>query len=214
MGRFIDEAGGVESLDSISLLGPKLLFIEQLGQMVLEGNIKGDVAEAGVYTGGCARLLATIFRDKKVYLFDSFDGFIKDDTKDCYFKKGDLKTELEVVKKNVNRKNCIFTKGWIPESAHFVSEDQMFAFVHLDMDYYQSMKDGLDLFWPRLSKGGVIVVDDYKDTCCPHIERLIEEYFGERSDFSAIYPCESLVGIWQEKTGRRQPATSIGMMKK
>ena len=41
------------------------------------------------------------------------------------------------------------------------SNDRPWAFVHIDVDQYQSTYDSLAYFYPRMSAGGVIVNDDY-----------------------------------------------------
>jgi hypothetical protein len=47
--------------------------------------------------------------------------------------------------------------------------------VHIDVDLYQPTRDSLAFFYPRLVKGGVIVMDDYGFKTCPGATRAAEE---------------------------------------
>lgn len=158
----------------------KMLFMNDIACDILEKKIKGNIAECGVWKGGSARLLSTIFKDKKVYLFDSFRGFIKDDILPNHYNKGSFSdTSLENVKEYLSDKtNCIFCPGWFPETISCIKEEnEKFCFIHLDMDHYQSTIHALNFFWNKLSTNGAILFDDWKNHCCPGIEKAIEDFF-------------------------------------
>lgn len=177
MTKFIQEA--FANKYNTSLLGHKLNFIESASKTILENNIEGDIVECGVYKGGSARLLATIFPNKKIYLFDSFEGMLENDTLESgHHIKGDFNdTSLESVKEYLSDKNnCLFYRGWLPESANFLS-DEIFSLVHVDLDLYQSTKSAIEIFWPRLSNGGMMIFDDVNWTPCPGVDIAIQEFF-------------------------------------
>jgi predicted O-methyltransferase YrrM len=54
------------------------------------------------------------------------------------------------------------------------------CFAHVDGDWYDSTMSAVERIWPRLSPGGVIVVDDYFawDGC----RKAIDDYFAGRTD--------------------------------
>ena len=84
-------------------------------------------------------------------------------------------TEKEV-KINLQEFDFIKTyKGWIPSRFKEV-EKLSFSFVHLDVDLYQPTLDSMKFFFPRLSKGGVIVCDDYGMTQFPGAKKAVDEY--------------------------------------
>lgn len=158
----------------------KIEFLSEIASDILEKKILGNVVECGVWKGGSARLLATIFKDKKIYLFDSFEGFIKNDTLTNHYNKGSFSdTSLKNVQEYLSDKtNCIFCPGWFPETISCIKEEkEKFCFVYLDMDHYQSTIDALNFFWDKLSTNGVILFDDWKNHCCPGIEKAIEDFF-------------------------------------
>ncbi len=139
--------------------------IECISREIYKNNIQGAVAEAGVYRGGTARRINQLFPDRKLYLFDTFEGFDKRDQKNedaanRFNEKLDFtNTSVDLVlNQMLYPNNCIIKKGWFPESATGICDK--FAFVRLDMDLYDPIYAGLQFFYPLMSKGGYIAVHD------------------------------------------------------
>jgi hypothetical protein len=162
-----------------SVLGEKRRLLAKVCCDIAAKNLPGHVAECGVYKGGAARILATAFETKDVLLFDSFQGFICDDSMPNQFHTGSFgDTSLEAVRAYLDDKpNCRFYPGWLPVSAKDVHA--AFCFVHMDMDHYDSTSHALSLFWPKIVPGGAILFDDWDDVCCPGIRRAITEFFPD-----------------------------------
>jgi O-methyltransferase len=57
---------------------------------------------------------------------------------------------------------CIFKKGYFPETAYDVNDT--FSFVSIDADLYEPILSGLIFFYPRLENGGYIFVHDFNNT--------------------------------------------------
>jgi O-methyltransferase len=55
----------------------------------------------------------------------------------------------------------VFHMGLFPETTRDLHEDVCFSFVHVDCDLYQSARDAIRYFWPRLRTGGILYADDY-----------------------------------------------------
>lgn len=72
-------------------------------------------------------------------------------------------------------KNVKLIKGIFPGSAAHL-KDTEFAFVHIDTDFYLSVKACLEWFWPRLLPGGIIVLDDYLWSNCPGVQQALNEF--------------------------------------
>lgn len=138
-----------------------------LAEEINRRNIKGNVAEIGVSKGEFARKINLLFPNRKLYLFDTFEGLSAKD-KNSALKMGwgekqyalDEKGTLveEVLQSMPHRETCIVKKGYFPES--FDLEEEL-AFVSLDIDFYDSTKRGLEVIYPHLSKGGYIMVHDF-----------------------------------------------------
>ncbi len=56
----------------------RVASLAAVGREIYRKNIPGAVAEAGVYQGDFAKYINIIFPDRKLYLFDSFEGFEKE----------------------------------------------------------------------------------------------------------------------------------------
>lgn len=153
-----------------------------LAQMLSQAlNVPGDVMEAGVYRGGTAKLLKDVMAgrgDRQLLLFDSFEGMKHTDDRVDRHRPGDFSdTSLEAVTALVGDDDFIvYRKGWIPQTFAGL-EDRTFAFVHIDLDLYQSILDSLRYVYPRLAPGGVLILDDYGFASCPGARRAVDEFF-------------------------------------
>lgn len=144
---------------------PKISLIECVSRGIYRNKVNGAVVEAGVYRGQTARFINCFFPDRKLYLFDTFEGFDEkdqkmDDDRNLYNMKLDYTgTSVEYVMSQMHHpKNVVIKKGWFPETAKDV--DEQFAFVRLDMDLYDPIYSGLDFFYPKMTPGGYIIVHD------------------------------------------------------
>ncbi len=136
-------------------------------------TVEGAYAEVGVYRGGSTKLIAEAKGDKPLHIFDTFAGLPDASAHDeGFFRKGMFAASLEAVQHYLaDYPNLHFHPGWFPETAAPVA-DETFAFVFLDVDLYQSTKDGIAFFYPRLSPGGVLMTHDYQ---FPGVRRAFEE---------------------------------------
>ncbi len=131
-------------------------------------DIHGNMAEVGVYKGSFSEKLNKIFPDRKLYLFDTFEGFDAQDVaveKENNYSTGDQDfsdtSVAFVLSRMKNKENCIVRKGFFPATAEGL-EDK-FCFVSLDADLYQPILSGLEYFYPRLEKGGYIFIHDFNN---------------------------------------------------
>lgn len=144
-------------------------------------QVPGAFAEVGVYKGETARFIHRMDSTRKFYLFDTFSGFSEYDLKFESPENESVKavdfsdTSLEDVLKLVGgNSNVQAVAGYFPESTYGLP-DQTFALVHLDADLYQPTLEGLRYFYPRLSKGGVIIIHDYNHNW-EGVQRAVNEF--------------------------------------
>ena len=130
-------------------------------------QLDGAMAELGVYKGETAKVIHHMVPDKKLYLFDSFEGLPRQVIReDCdgqvrpYTVKFDQTSPEGVAKYISGNDNVIIRKGIFPETARDLG-DETFVFVHIDADLYQSTKDALEFFYSRLVPGGIVLIHDY-----------------------------------------------------
>ncbi|HEY1602860.1 MAG TPA: TylF/MycF/NovP-related O-methyltransferase [Pirellulales bacterium] len=171
--EFIEILG---QIDGLTLISPDRCFI--LYQFARYArNLPGQLAEVGVYRGGTALLLASTCSEKQLSLFDTFHGMPAVDKQIDHHRAGDFDdTSLEAVRARLRAYPKVeFFPGFFPDTARPV-EDRQFALVHVDVDIYQSVRDALAFFYPRLVPGGIIVFDDYLAPTCPGVEKAIQEF--------------------------------------
>ena len=148
-----------------------------------QSMMDGEIA-VGVYQGGSSKIICEIKGDKKLHLFDTFEGLPEVTEKDtCFGKKLWKKnlcndTSMEMVKNYLSKyKNVYFYQGEFPSTSAPV-KDSKFSFVHLDVDLYKSTKDCLTFFYPRLIPGGIILTHDYHSD---GIKSAFTEFFSEKN---------------------------------
>ncbi len=61
---------------------------------------------------------------------------------------------------------------------------QKISLLRLDTDFYDSTLCELQVLWPRLVKGGILILDDYGHW--DGARRAVDEYFHEEEDFFMI----------------------------
>jgi hypothetical protein len=144
-------------------------------------KIHGDVAEVGVYRGDSAKVI-TEATNKPLHLFDTFGAGLpapsaKDDAQ--WHEGGFMLVtgEFDAIKHRLP--DAHFYQGVFPATAQAVVHKK-FSFVHLDVDIYQSTLDGLEFFYPRMSKGGVIISHDYHGA--DGVKTAFNEFFQEKSE--------------------------------
>lgn len=163
---------------------------EMMADEILNKNIKGDVTEVGVFKGVFAKMINAKFKDRKFYLFDTFESFDKTEFEDevskgrCPdgFRSGFVNTSAEfVLNKMLCQKQCIVRKGLFPKTAEGL-ESVQYAFVSIDVDFEKSILEGLRYFYPRLSKGGVIFVHDYNNRFLEGVKVAVKTFEEELGD--------------------------------
>ena len=138
-------------------------------------NITGDVAEVGVARGGSAKLLASIFQDKKIHLFDTFQGLPHEDIISGTVIGDFSESESDARELLSKFQNVEINVGVFPETINLDNKNN-YSFVHLDADTYKSTMDGLIYFYPRMAKGGIILIDDYMFDELPGVTLAVLEF--------------------------------------
>jgi len=147
----------------------------------MTSHLEGDLSEIGVYKGGSALAMAHHFPDLNLYCFDTFEGMPQTTEFDNCHKKGDFaSTSFEKVKSLFkNYPNVRVYKGIFPRENTKDVLDKKFKFVHLDVDIYQSYKECIEFFYPRLVPNGIILFDDYHAGTCLGAKKAVDEFICE-----------------------------------
>lgn len=77
--------------------------------------------------------------------------------------------------------SLVFHQGYIPESLHVPPEaPQTVHYLHIDINSAIPTRSTLEFFWPRLSKGGVVIFDDYGWTGYEDMKDMIDAFYADK----------------------------------
>lgn len=78
--------------------------------------------------------------------------------------------------------------GWFKDTLPGALPDRI-CFAHLDGDLYSSVKESLESVYPRLSRGAIVVIDDYSDperldvhNVLPGVKRACDEFLRDKEE--------------------------------
>ena len=166
-------------------------------------GIAGDFVECGVWRGGSAMVAAmTLLKlgrtDRKLYLYDTYEGMAAPSEKDvtvdgrraldrwqrekqgssnawCYASLDEVKNNLEATGYPAERLH--FVQGKVEETIPQVAP-QRISILRLDTDWYASTYHEFVHLYPRLSVGGVLILDDYG--AWKGAREATDRYFAEK----------------------------------
>ena len=140
-------------------------------------SVSGCIVECGVAGGGTLAFFSNIQKEKgdlrQIWAFDSFEGYPEGSDNDPgWFKDrgqpGYRKYTIEFVKNTLRSAKVAeqeidsinFIKGWIPQSLSKYDGSSI-SLLNIDVNLYRATKDCLEYFWPLMSQGGVVMIDEY-----------------------------------------------------
>jgi SAM-dependent methyltransferase len=149
---------------------PQLIFLCQCIEEVKE--VKGDIAEIGVYEGRTTVFLNKYMDaqkiDKKYYAIDTFSGFVPQDInyevstrqKDPSFYTGfkTSKKAFDITMKRNGIRRVVSIQADV--NNYDLKSVGNLCFALLDVDLYLPMKKSLKELYNALSPNGIIIVDD------------------------------------------------------
>lgn len=139
-------------------------------------TLEGDIIECGSSRCGTSIIIARYLRDrantKKVYAFDSFEGFDREElarerslglaqVSEDAFTSVTYEYVLAKIRRCGFEDTVIPVKGFFEETLPRLSPDGRFCFVFIDCDLRHSMTYCAVTLWPRIVPGGLICFDDY-----------------------------------------------------
>ena len=187
----------------------------------VQSGTEGDFVECGVWRGGNSIAAKMTFEnlgsDKKVWLFDTFAGMTAPTAEDRAAPTGEAAiaefersqtgdhnewcyASLDDVRRNFGRARVAM------EGVRFVPGDVVatlgdtdnlpaaISVLRLDTDWYESTKRELEVLYPRLSKGGSLLIDDFG--YWEGARKAVEEYFA------GLEPRERPLLHYTDHTGR------------
>jgi O-methyltransferase len=164
----------------------KLYALILATRYVVEHSIPGGIVECGVWRGGSMQaaartLLACGDTSRDLCLFDTYEGMPPPSDADVRSADGNSAEELLAASTRTSkvwavatlddvreafasvpypRERVHFVKGLVEDTVPGEAPDQI-SILRLDTDWYESTRHELDHLYPRLSPGGVLLIDDY-----------------------------------------------------
>ena len=202
-GGFLDVYKKCQDQTLIPLQAMYALY--QAGSYVAKAGIAGDFVECGVWKGGSSMIVALAFLElsnasRKLYLYDTYAGMPETGRHDAEVgdspfqfamnlstqlrggHSGVFYASLEEVHRNMQstgypEEHMFFVKGMVEETIPGWIPEQI-SLLHLDSDLYQSTYHELTHLYPRLTKGGVLIIDDYGSW--KGSRKATDQYFSEQ----------------------------------
>ena len=190
---------------------PRLVNTLKSCRYVVENNLPGDFVECGVWRGGNGILAKFLFEEldsqRVVWMFDTFEGMTAPTEFDVKArKKVHAKERFEKSQRETHndwcyasledvQNNCInsnlkldgfrFVKGDVSETLREKNNiPHKISILRLDTDFYESTKAELEILYPILTAGGVLIIDDYG--AWEGAKKAVDEYFSE-CDYKPLF---------------------------
>ena len=153
---------------------------------ISKNEIEGDFVEAGVWRGGSSVVAKLMLQgNRKYYLFDTFAGMTEPSVDDARLGSGSSQdvmqkwvessqdnvsswdfASLDEVKGNFKKfdaldDSVIFVVGDVRKTLHSPNLPASVSLLRLDTDFYDSTLVELEVMWPKLVPGGILILDDY-----------------------------------------------------
>lgn len=171
-------------------------------------DVLGDVCEFGVAQGETSALIANeiaLSNNKRLHLFDSFEGLPKpsdkDQLKDDIFSLGSIEAysgriscSEDMVRSRLNAisfptERYVIHKGFIEQLIH---EDRTLpnqvCFAYVDFDFYEPTKTALEFLHRVTISGSIIIVDDY-DFFSTGAKTAVNEFIQAKMSIGIAYEC-------------------------
>ena len=170
---------------------------------IARNNIEGDFVECGVWKGGNLLLLELVSKHlnlkKNIYGYDLFDNMPeggehdvdKYGKKPSYYEnnqnlnnswcKASIEQVKDVINQYSNNHNISLIKGDVCSTLKLIKNTSKISLLRLDTDFYESTKFELEILFPKLSKGGILIIDDYNQW--QGSRKAVDEYFNDKNFF-------------------------------
>ena len=186
--RFPTYSSGIQQLVEMNLDDVRYASLALAIDRIAKEGIQGAFAELGVYRGVTSKFIHCQAPDRRLYLFDSFEGFPSSDLEvadDNRFQD----TSQEAVANHIgDTKNIVFRPGRFPDTAAGL-EGEKFALVMLDFDLYKPTLAALEFFYPRVTRGGYFFLHDYNSPESDSaISRAVSDFFIDKPELLLEIP--------------------------
>jgi O-methyltransferase len=172
---------------------------------IADRKLRGDIVECGCFLGGASVFIGLMRRmlnmeNKTIYLCDTFEG--PPEGIDDLFLGTPQRTgpplpnyhqsvrEL-IVDKLGEDHGFVFVPGKVEDTLPSYAKTDL-SLIRLDTDYYSSTRVELEVLYPMLVKGGVVIIDDYG--YYQGARQATDQYFGNQKSRPLLNRIDN--GVW------------------
>jgi predicted O-methyltransferase YrrM len=115
----------------------------------------------------------------------SIDQWIDDD--DCRFAEKQYKVASNILEKYGNRSKILRMTS---REASKLFKSESLDFIYVDADHsYESCKEDIELWWPKLKKGGIFSGDDYVNDPVKNwkVKKAVDEFVKSKNQKLIIF---------------------------
>lgn len=199
----------VEAVSEDTMTSPeRILALCEAVSHVCRNDIQGDIVECGVWKGGSMSAIARTLEslrasDRQLWMYDTFEGMSpptendvdlhgktanrlmsesdanRSQERDSIFCECSLESVQVTLSKTGYPESLLrYVKGKVEDTLSVESPDRV-AILRLDTDWYESTRCELEQLFPKLVRGGVLIVDDYGHW--QGCRKAVDEYFAENN---------------------------------
>jgi len=175
----------------------RIVALAESVRYLTTNRVPGAIVECGVWRGGSMMAAAITLLEagdcsRELYLFDTFEGMTAPGARDvsmsgehaaraapagsCESHEAEVEANLRSTGYPLERIRLV--KGRVEETVPREAPRQI-ALLRLDTDWYESTRHELLHLYPRLSPGGVLIIDDYGHWS--GARQAVDEYFAALS---------------------------------
>ena len=170
-------------------------------------GVPGALVDCGTWNGGSTALLSAGAPDRPVWAFDSFEGTPLATEPDGLpeellpFSEGQCLGEEGMLREAVafygSPGQLTVRPGWFQDTLEpALGEIGPIAVLHLDGDWYESVRFPLETLYPLVSPGGWIVIDDYGAVI--GAARATDEFRARAGDTSPLVRVDQTGRYWRK----------------
>ncbi len=162
----------------------RLAFLALNITMLEREHVPGAFAELGVWRGNSAKVIHTLAPARRLYLFDTFEGF---DVADAGGSRSIMvhfrDTSAAQVRDFIGSvADLRIVPGRFPETGTDVPDTERFAFVQIDCDLHAPTLAALEFFYPRMAPRGLVVVHDYASGRWPGVTQAVDAFMADKPE--------------------------------
>ncbi|MBS0605950.1 MAG: class I SAM-dependent methyltransferase [Verrucomicrobia bacterium] len=190
----MDVLGGWEEILAESCGENRIAYLDLIVQM---WNVEvRTIAEIGVYKGFLSKCFRKYYPEAHLYLIDPwtiYDAYLEKEAGPVTEDQAQMDAAYRSVREAFEKDpHATIIKKFSTDAAHEVPDE--LDFVYIDGNHsYESIKEDILTWMPKVRAGGIISGHDYDPVDFPHVIDVVNEIFGR----PPLVGCHT-IWMWQK----------------